>query len=118
MTDLIQDTGARRESSSPQANDPQNVSTGNADAPGGASAPHESANSITMGQEAYPGGRAAGETDKHTAPDPAEFDPSLNNATTPVAGDLNPDETAVTDATGQAGVNDRPGKDKAHPWNG
>lgn len=118
MADLIQDTGARRESSPPQDNDPQKVSHGDAQSPGGASAPSESANSITMGQEAYPGGRAAGETDKHTSPGPAEFDPSVNNAQTPAAGDLNPEETAVTDATGQAGINDRPGKDKAHPWNG
>ena len=45
-------------------------------------------------------------------------DAEVNNAQTPPAGDTDPASTASSDETGQAGVNDRPGKDQAHPWNG
>lgn len=48
----------------------------------------------------------------------ADRDAEINNAQTPPAGDIDPDSTKSSDETGQAGVNDRPGKDQAHPWNG
>ncbi len=113
---LIADTGAREQS--PDApTDHQHTGDGSASAPGGGAAPARSTQDMTHGQEGYPGSRAAGEADKPNAPSSAH-DPSQNNADTPVGGDTDPDSTASADETGQAGVNDRPGKDKAHPWNG
>lgn len=59
---------------------------------------------------------SGGEADGASAP--TDRDAKVNNAQTPPAGDIDPESTASSDATGQAGVNDRPGKDQAHPWNG
>lgn len=104
MTDLIQDTGARGER--PKAGDEEKQT-----------AP-KTTGEQTQGQESYAGPRAAGESDKPGAGASSDGDPTTNNAQTPPAGDRDPEETSVTDETGQAGVNDRPGKDQAHPWNG
>lgn len=125
MTDLIQDTGARQNSAE-AANDPQKNGSGQADAPGGGASKAQSVGDLTAGQESYMGPRDAGESDKHggaglgqASNDSAtDHDASQNNAQTPIGGDVDPGSTASSDETGQAGVNDRPGKDKAHPWNG
>lgn len=125
MADLIQDTGAR-ENTAEAPNDPQKNGSGRSDAPGGSDARAVSTGDLTQGQESYGGPRAAGESDKHDATpsgpatnSPAEdHDPAQNNVLTPTGGDVDPSSTASSDATGQAGANDRPGKDKAHPWNG
>lgn len=111
------DTGAREQ---PQAHpdDPHQTGSGSSQSPGGGNAPSKTTNDLTHGQEAYGGPRDAGETDKAASPDNSEFDASTNNAQTPAAGDTDPDSTASSDETGQAGANDRPGKDTAHPWNG
>ncbi len=118
MTDLIQDTGARGEGSRAEGADDHQTGGGGPQAPGGGAAPSKTTGDLTQGQESYAGPRDAGETDKHTAGTPADYDAATNNAQTPAAGDIDPDSTASSDETGQAGVNDRPGKDKAHPWNG
>ncbi len=115
--DIEKDTGAREYERAHPA-DPHQTASGSARSPGGADAPAQTTNDLTHGQEGYAGPRDAGETDKATAGTPSEFDASTNNAQTPAAGDTDPDSTASSDETGQAGVNDRPGKDKAHPWNG
>jgi len=125
MAELIQDTGARQNSAE-AAHDPQKNGSGRADAPGGGAAKAVSTNDLTQGQESYMGPRNAGESDKHGGAglgdaannSATDHDPSQNNAQTPVGGDVDPGGTASSDETGQAGVNDRPGKDKAHPWNG
>lgn len=117
MTDLIQDTGARGERAQTDGPDIHQTGSGGSQAPGGGSAPSKTTEDLTAGQESYGGPRDAGETDKPTAGSPADFDATTNNAQTPTAGDVNPESTASSDETGQAGVNDRPGKDKAHPYN-
>jgi hypothetical protein len=118
MTDLIRDTGARGEGPKADGSDVQKTGGGGTQAPGGAQGPSKTTNEMTQGQESYAGPRDGGETDKPGAGVLDDRDASTNNAQTPPAGDLNPEETAVSDETGQAGVNDRPGKDTAHPWNG
>lgn len=125
MADLIQDTGARQNSAETPG-DPQKNGSGQADAPGGGAAKAQSTGDLTAGQESYMGPRNAGESDKpggaglgEAANDNAtDQDPAQNNAQTPIGGDVDPGGTLSSDETGQAGVNDRPGKDKAHPWNG
>ncbi len=125
MAELIQDTGARQNSAETPG-DPQKNGSGQADAPGGSQAKAVSTGDMTQGQESYMGPRDAGESDKHggagleTAANSAadDHDATANNAQTPTGGDVDPGSTASSDETGQAGVNDRPGKDKAHPWNG
>jgi hypothetical protein len=107
MTDLIKDTGARGEG--PKAGSDEVKA-------GGGGTPLQG--DQTLGQESYAGPRTGGESDKPDAGVSDDRDASVNNAQTPPAGDLDPEETAVTDETGQAGVNDRPGKNQAHPWNG
>ncbi len=111
------DTGAR-EQAAPHPADPHQTAGGSAQSPGGGGAPTQTTGDMTQGQESYGGPRDAGETDKPSSGDASDFDASTNNAQTPAAGDTDPDSTASSDETGQAGVNDRPGKDKAHPWNG
>ncbi len=125
MAELIQDTGARQNSAE-AAHDPQKNGSGRADAPGGGAAKATSTGDLTAGQEAYGGPRDAGESDKHGGAglggaansNATDHDASENNAQTPIGGDVDPGSTQSSDETGQAGVNDRPGKDKAHPWNG
>ncbi len=125
MADLIQDTGAR-ENTAEAKNDAQKNGSGQADAPGGKNAKATSTGDLTAGQEAYGGPRDAGESDKHggaglgnaSNDSVTDHDAAQNNAQTPIGGDVDPGGTASSDETGQAGVNDRPGKDKAHPWNG
>ena len=118
MTDLIQDTGARGENTSAADKDEHQTGGGGPQAPGGGDAPQKTTGDLTQGQESYAGPRAAGESDKTGAGSPSDADATTNNAQTPPAGDKDPDSTASSDETGQAGVNDRPGKDKGHPWNG
>jgi hypothetical protein len=107
------DTGAR-EAAPAHPDDPHHTASGSAASPGGAQAPAQTTSDLTHGQESYAGPRDAGETDKPGS----DRDASTNNAETPPAGDVDPESTASTDETGQAGINDRPGKDTAHPWNG
>lgn len=123
MADLIPDTGARGENTQDNPDDAQNIGQGHAQAPGGGDTSPQDARDMTQGQESYPGDRPAGESDRSVGPTDREGntsnrDAATNNAATPVAGDTDPGSTDDADATGMAGVNDRPGKDKAHPWNG
>lgn len=118
MAELIQDTGARGENTKDNPDDPQNIGQGHAAAPGGGDTSPQDARNMTHGQESYPGPRQVGETEKFGTASETENDPTVNNAAQAEAGDIEPGSTADADSTGMAGVNDRPGKDKAHPWNG
>jgi hypothetical protein len=44
--------------------DPQKTGSGSSKSPGGGSAPQQTAEEMTAGQESYPGGREGGESDK------------------------------------------------------
>lgn len=118
MAELIQDTGARGENTQDRPDDPQQIGQGHAAAPGGGDTSPQDMRDMTQGQESYPGDRQVGETDRPGQPSASETDASVNNATQVEPGDTDPGSTADADETGMAGVNDRPGKDKAHPWNG
>lgn len=119
MAELISDTGARGENTQDNPDDAQQIGQGHASAPGGGDTSPQDARNMTHGQESYPGPRSVGETTQSGPPAEAQqSDPTVNNAAQAEAGDTEPGSTADADETGMAGVNDRPGKDKAHPWNG
>ena len=123
MAEIIQDTGARGENTQDNPDDAQSIGQGHSQAPGGGDTSPQNARDMTQGQESYPGDRAVGEADRSVGPtdrttNASTTDAATNNAATPVAGDVESGSTDDSDATGMAGVNDRPGKDKAHPWNG
>ena len=86
--------------------------SGSAQSPGGANSATGDASAMTHGQEGYPGPRSGGETDK--SGEQAEQ--------TPPAGDTDPDSTASSDETGQAGAlsatEQDPQKNKGNAWNG
>ena len=109
--DLTPDTGAQ-ENQPPHPDDPHQTASGSAQSPGGGKAPTGSASDMTQGQEGYPGPRAGGETAK--TGEVAEQ--------TPVAGDTDPDSTASSDETGQAGAlsatRQDPQKNKGNAWDG
>ena len=100
-----------------RTDDQQKFGSGASTAPGGANAPTQTQGEMTQGQEAYPGGRAGGETDKAQGAVQTGNETGLN-ADTPAAADVDPSSTQSSEETGQDGDPKSPGKNTGNPWNG